>query len=225
METFGSAEQRRSGLLTYCYCNYRLLRAVQIASTDETVEQIGLGFSPSWINSLADSKEAVMSWAQTLQTWKVKRMVDKRWWQPSNRTTRLDMSKFPGCPKWIVRLLYGQNMDAFLYYWLSSNAEFLPYRILKDGTWAMQLSDPRSPGTYEIEFIVEGKRFRIDIIGVKATRARRRKRKGRTVQVSQALEQTQTAEVRSQIDAAMESAKKVHSMDVQFGDESVDRSL
>lgn len=192
----GVHKQKKSGLPTYCYCNYRLLRAINLANACPPVQMWGCPFNLEWLSNLASEMKSLVEFANQLGDFEIERL-EKGEWQQAHRTTRIDLNLNPPMSNTIRRLVWsskedGNGLDGFLIYWFRSNERCLPF--VQSGNKAEAiLSDPRSPSTYRIRYTVNGEEFYIVIEGAKTVRKRKRKPTGRTTQNSQSIEQAETA--------------------------------
>lgn len=202
MKSLDGTEWRKSGLPTYCYCNYRLLRAMQLASADELIKLMGRDFNPYWFKDMASSKETLTEVDVPSEKIKVYKVSENGLFrQISSRTRKVDLSSFQDVPNFLRRALfsskvYGNPMDCLVCIWFSMYASHLNFTD-QSGVKVLNLSDFKSPGTYMIEFCVDGQKYRIQIVGVRTPRNRRGKKTGKTVRNSLSAEQTQTSAERN----------------------------
>lgn len=195
----GMQEQKKSSLPTYCYCNHRLLRAIQLVNAELPKVLTAIPFSLDWIASLGSQKEELMAFGKAIEDLKIDRK-DAEGWQPSKRSTRIELSPDLHIPNSIKRNLfssedYGNGLDYLLCYWLRCNMTYVPW--IQEGDVAiLNLRDEKSPCTYRVWFKIDDELYVILIEGVKTVRERRRKPTGRTTQNSQPSEDAKTTEGR-----------------------------
>lgn len=191
----GVQKRKKFGLPTYCYCNYRLLRAINLASAIPVVQSFGSPFNLEWLSKLSTEMESLTEFAKRLEGWEIEKLIGDTW-QSVNRTTRIDLDPVSNTPNNLRRLLWsskedGNGMEGFLIYWFRCNEGWLPFEQKRDRAY-LYLSDEKSPCCYRIRYMINGEEFYIMIDGIKTVQRRKRKRSGRITQDDLSTEQAET---------------------------------
>lgn len=192
----GVQKRKKFGLPTYCYCNYRLLRAINLANAVPAVQTFGSSFNLEWLSKLGAEMESLTEFAKRLEGWEIEKLQGDTW-QSVNRTTRIDLNPGSNIPNNLRRLLWsskdgGNGVEGFLIYWFRCNEGWLPFEQ-KGNRAYLYLSDEKSPCCYRIRYVINGEEYYIMIDGIKTVQRRKRKRSGRTTQNGLSTEQAKTA--------------------------------
>lgn len=222
----GVQKRKKSGLPTYCYCNYRLLRAINLANAVPEVQNFGSPFNLDWLSKLGSEMESLADFAKRLGGWEIERLQGDTW-QSVNRTTKIDLNPGSNIPNNLRRLLWsskedGNGVEGFLIYWFRCNEGWLPFEQRGNRAY-LYLSDKKSPCCYRIRYMINGEEYYIMIDGIKTVQKRKRKRTGRTTQNGLSTEQTETAVERKP--SAMEVlSKKLQTLQSIGADEDVNQA-